>query len=72
MGGVELILTMLAEAISTDISKSKNSKGLKEIKTDVRKGGKIAGEAGEKIEKETRKKVVTKGSFKKNIRKELG
>ncbi len=65
MGDIELILTMLAEATSTDISKSKNSKGLEEIKTDVRKGGKIAGEAREKIEKETKKKVVTRGNFKK-------
>jgi hypothetical protein len=64
MGDIELILTMLAEATSTNISKSKNSKGLAEIKTDVRKGGKIAGEAREKIEKETKRKVVTKGNFK--------
>ncbi len=64
MGDIELILTMLAEATSTDISKSKNSKGLNEIRTDVRKGGKIAGEAREKIEKETKKKVVTRGNFK--------
>ncbi len=64
MGDIELILTMLAEASSTDISKAKNSKGLKEIKTDVQKGGKIAGGARKKIEKETKKKVVTKGNFK--------
>jgi len=64
MGDVELILTMLAEASSTDISRAKKSKGLDEIRTDVKKGGKIAGEAREKIEKETKKKVVTRGSFK--------
>jgi len=64
MGDVELILAMLAEASSTDISRAKNSKGLEEIKIDVKKGGKIAGEAREKIEKETKKKVVTKGNFK--------
>jgi hypothetical protein len=64
MGDVELILTMLAEASSTDISRAKNSKGLDEIKTDVQKGGKIAGEARKKIEKETKRRVVTKGNFK--------
>lgn len=65
MGDVELILTMLAEATSTDISKTKNSKGLKEIKTDVQKGGKIAGSARKKIEKETGRKVINKSNFKK-------
>lgn len=39
MGDVELILTMLAEATSTEITKSKNSKGLEFIKQDVKKGG---------------------------------
>ncbi len=65
MGDIELILTMLAEVTSTDISKAKNSKGLKEIKTDIKKGGKIAGEARQKIEKETNKKVITGENFKK-------
>ena len=65
MGDVELILTMLAEATSTDISKAKNSKGLKEIKIDVKKGGKISGEARKKIEKETGNKVISKNNFKK-------
>ncbi|MFZ2975624.1 MAG: BRO family protein [Candidatus Moraniibacteriota bacterium] len=64
MGDIELILTMLAEATSTDISRSKNSKGLEEIRIDVKKGGKIAGEAREKIEKETNRKVVMRGNFK--------
>jgi len=64
MGDIELILTMLAEASSTDISRSKNSKGLEEVKTDVKKGGKIAGDARKKIEKETKRKVVTRGNFK--------
>jgi len=63
MGDVELILTMLAEATSTDITRAKNSKGIKKIKTDVQKGGRIAGEARKKIEKETGKDVMSKGSF---------
>jgi hypothetical protein len=63
MGDIELILTMLAEATSTDISMAKNSKGLKEIKKDVEKGGKIAGEARKKIEKETGKDVTTQSDL---------
>ena len=60
MGNIELILTMLAEASSTEITKSKDSKGLESIKQDVKKGGKIAGSARKKIEKETGKNVITR------------
>ena len=66
MGDVELILTMLAEATSTEITKSKDSKGIDEIRQDVKKGGQIAGNTRKKIEAETGKKVITK-----NNRKEL-
>lgn len=66
MGDIELILTMLAEATSTEITRNKDSKGLEKIKQDVKKGGQIAGNTRKKIEKETGKKVITK-----NDRKEL-
>jgi prophage antirepressor-like protein len=64
MGDVELILTMLAEAASTEITKSKDSKGMNEIKQDVKKGGQIAGNTRKKIEAETGKKVITKSNRK--------
>lgn len=64
MGDVELILTMLAEATSTEITKSKDSKGIDEIKQDVKKGGQIAGNTRKKIEAETGKKVITKSNRK--------
>ena len=66
MGDVELILTMLAEATSTEITKGKDSKGISEIQQDVKKAGQIAGNTRKKIEKETGKKVITS-----NNRKEL-
>ena len=64
MGDVELILTMLAEATSTEITKSKDSKGMNEVKQDVKKGGQIAGNTRKKIEAETGKKVITKSNRK--------
>jgi DNA-damage-inducible protein D len=64
MGDVELILTMLAEATSTEITKSKDSKGMNEIRQDVKKGGQIAGNTRKKIEAETGKKVITKSNRK--------
>jgi len=64
MGDVELILTMLAEATSTEITKTRNSKGINEIQEDVKKGEQIAGDARKKIEVETSKKVITKRNYK--------
>lgn len=64
MGDVELILTMLAEATSTQITISKDSKGLDEIQQDVKKGGQIAGNTRKKIEEETGETVITTSSSK--------
>ena len=56
---MELVLNMLAETSSTEISKSKNSKGFKEVEDSVKKGGNIAKIAKEQLEKETGKKVIS-------------
>ena len=50
---------MLAETSSTEISKSKNSKGFDNAKDSVLKGGNIARIAKEQLEKETGKKVIS-------------
>ena len=64
MGDVELILTMLAEASSTEITQAKNSQGFNKLKQDVQKGSKIAGNARKEIEVETGKGIVSDNSFK--------
>ena len=56
---LELVLNMLAETSSTEISKSKDEKGLDEAKKSVIKGGNIAKMAREQLEKETGKKIVS-------------
>jgi len=66
MGELEIILTMLGEATTTKISQKKNSRGIKKLKIDAKKGGKIAGSARKKIEKETGAKVMTKQNFLQN------
>ena len=66
MGELEIILTMLGEATTTKISQTKNSKGFEKLKVDAKKGGKIAGSARKKIEKETGVKVLTKQNFLEN------
>ena len=59
MTNMELVLNMLAETSSTEISKSKNCKGFKEAEDSVKKGGNIARIAREQLEKETGKKVIS-------------
>ena len=59
MTNMELVLNMLAETSSTEISKSKNRKGFKEAEDSVKKGGNIAKLAKEQLEKETGKKVIS-------------
>ena len=59
MTNMELVLNMLAETSSTEISKSKNSKGFEEAEDSVKKGGNIAKIAKEQLEKETGKKVIS-------------
>ncbi len=59
MTNMELVLNMLAEVSSTEISKSSNDNGYDNVKGSVVKGGNIAKNAREQIEKETGKKIVT-------------
>ena len=59
MSNLELVLNMLAEASTTEISKEKKPKGLDENKDVARKGGNAAKQARLEIEKQTGKPIVT-------------
>ena len=59
MTNTELILNMLAEASTKDISTAVNPKNLKESKKIAKQGGTIAGNARKELEAKTGKKVVT-------------
>ncbi len=59
MTNLELVLNMLAEASTTEISKEKNPKNLAENKIVAKKGGNVAKKAREEIEKNTGKKVIS-------------
>lgn len=59
MTNMELVLNMLAETSSTEISKSTNAQGVKGAEESVKKGGNIAKIAREQLEKETGKKVIS-------------
>lgn len=59
MTNMELVLNMLAETSSTEISKTNNETGFDNAKHSVLKGGNIAKLAKDALEKETDKKVVS-------------
>ena len=60
MTNLELVLNMLAEVSTTEISKKVEPKNFTENKKVAREGGRIAGSARKKLEKRTGKKVITK------------
>jgi len=60
MTNLELVLNMLAEASTTEISKDKAPKTMNEHKDVAQKGGKVAKAARVQLENTTGKKVVTK------------
>ena len=59
MTNMELVLNMLAETSSTEISKSKKQKGFKEAENSVIEGGNVARVAREQLERKIGKKVVS-------------
>lgn len=59
MTTTEIILNMLAEAATKDITNATNPKGLEENKKVAKRGGSIAGNARKEIERETGKPVIT-------------
>jgi len=67
MSNLELVLNMLAEATTTEISKEKKPKTFDENKTIAKQGGTIAGNTRKEIEEKTGKKVVTKLSSRKYL-----
>ena len=59
MTTLELVLNMLAEATTTEISRAAQPKTLEENKKVARRGGRIAGNARKEIEADTGKPVIT-------------
>ena len=63
MNDLELLFSQLGEAATTEITKTEHPKGFVENKHVSKRGGKIAGDAREKLEIETGRKVVTKENY---------
>lgn len=74
MSNLELVLNMLAEATTTEISKEKKPASFEQNRKVARQGGTIAGNARKEIEEKTGKSIVTKNNAKtlKSNSKEIG
>jgi len=63
MTDLELIFSMLGEASTTAIVKTKNPKGFIQNKESAKQGGRIAGDARKALELKTGEEVVSKDNF---------
>lgn len=63
MNDIELIFTILGEASTTKIARSKDAQGFPENKEAAQKGGKIAGNARKSLEIESGEPVVTPENY---------
>lgn len=59
MSTLELTLNMLAEATTTELTKTRNPQELAENQDVARRGGRVAGDARKAIEKESGRPVIT-------------
>lgn len=63
MDDLELIFSMLGEAATTEIAKTKDIQGFTKNKEAAQKGGSVAGRARKDLERKTDKKVATKQNY---------
>jgi hypothetical protein len=63
MTDLELIFSMLGEAATTEITRTKDAQGLPESKTAAKEGGTVAGNARRELEKKSGRKVVSRENY---------
>ncbi len=64
MTDLELIFTMLGEASTTEIARTKDAQGFPQNERAALEGGTVAGNARKELEKKSGRKVVTRQNFK--------
>ena len=62
MTNAELVINMLGELATTEISKSENPEGFDQSKEVAKRGGDIAGNARRELEEATGRKVLSKSN----------
>ena len=63
MTDLELIITMLGEATTTQITQQKDSQGIPKLRQDAKSGGAVAGRTRKDIEKQIGSSVISKKKF---------
>lgn len=63
MTGLELIFTMLGEASTTEITRSKDAQDFIKNQQAAKEGGEIAGNARKQLEQKTMKKVISRNNY---------
>ena len=63
MDDLELIFSMLGEAATTRITKTKDAQGLEENKVAAKQGGEVAGNARKELEEKTGESVLLEDNF---------
>ena len=69
MTNLELVLNMLAEASTTEISKKENPETFEDSKQVAQRGGKVAGVARKELEAQTGQKVVSPVNAKQGLKR---
>ena len=69
MTNLELVLNMLAEASTTEISKKEDPKTFEQSKNIAHRGGKVAGTARKELELQTEQRIVSSLSARKMLKK---
>ena len=63
MNDLELIFSMLGEAATTEIARTKDTQGFPQNKEAAHQGGSVAGNARRELERKSGRKVVTKENY---------
>jgi prophage antirepressor-like protein len=63
MTDLELIFSMLGEASTTEITKRRDAQGFDENRAAARTGGRIAGDARKKLERESGRRIVSRENY---------
>jgi hypothetical protein len=63
MNDLELIFSMLGEAATTEITRTKDAQGFTQSKTAAREGGAVAGNARRELEKKSGRKVISRENY---------
>jgi prophage antirepressor-like protein len=70
MDDIELLLTQLGEASTTQIARAGDAQGLSENRDTAKRGGSVAGSARKQLESETKRSIINRNNYLSEPKKE--